>query len=108
MRVDCFGHAFGKADAVDGKRAAGGQGVLIRHLHDQRAGTPEFGMQQPDGIALRIVGAETVGADQFGQPVGDMGRRGLFRPHLVQDHRNATAGQLPGRFRPGETAADHM
>ena len=67
MAGDGGGDRVGKADAVDGQRAAGRQGVGVGHPHDQRAGAAHFLVQQADGVALLVVGAEAVGADQFGQ-----------------------------------------
>ena len=43
--------------------------------HDQAAERAHFLVEQADGIVLGIVGAETVGADHFGQPVAVVGRR---------------------------------
>ena len=70
MRFEPGGHGGGKAVAVDGQRAAGRHLVGVARRHDQRAGKPHLGMQQPDRIVLGVVGAEGVGADELGQAIG--------------------------------------
>ncbi len=61
-----------------------------------------------DGIAGRIVGAEGVGADEFGKAVGLVGIRAAHAAHFVQDDRHAGVGDLPGGFRAGKAAADDV
>lgn len=71
-------------------------------------------MQQADGVLLVIVGTEGIGADQFSQAIGLMGRRhfpAAFRrcaSHFRQADLETALGQLPGRFAPGEAAADNV
>ena len=65
-------------------------------------------VQQADGVVLRIVGAEGVGADQLGQAVGLVRLGAAHRPHLVQHHGHAGLGELPGRLAAGEAAADDV
>ena len=48
-------------------------------------------VQQADGVVLAIVGAERIGADQFGQAVGLVRLGAARRPHLVQHDRHAAA-----------------
>ena len=62
--------AAGKAVAVDRERAAGRHLVGVGGAHDQRAEPAHLLVQQADGVVLRVVGAERVGADQFGIAVG--------------------------------------
>ena len=97
-----------KSVAIHRQGAAGGHLVGVGRPHDQRAQPAHFGMQQPDSVVGGIVGAEGVGADQFGQAIGAMGLGHPDRAHLVQDHGNAGIGDLPGRFRAGEAGADDM
>ena len=59
-----------EAVAVHGERAAGRHLVRVAAGHDERAAAAHLGVQQPDGVVLPVVGAEGVGADQFGQAVG--------------------------------------
>ena len=97
-----------KAVAVDRERAAGRKLMAVAHLHDQRAGAPHLGVQQADGVRLRVVGAKGIGADELGE-VFRLVRRGHGRrPHLVQNDRNAGLGELPGGLRAGEAAADDV
>ena len=103
-RADLLGKGF----TVDGKRAAGGDTVRIRCRDDQGSQDTHLGMQDADRIALGIVGAEGVGADQLRQPVGLMGLRAAVGPHLVQDDGHLGACQLPGRLTARETTTNHM
>ena len=108
MRFEPGGDGIGKAVAVDGERAAGRHLVGVAGRHDQRAGKPHLGMQQADRIALGVVRAEGVGADEFGEAVGLVGVGAAHRAHFVQDDRHAGLGRLPGGFRAGEAAADDV
>ena len=103
-----FLHRRGEAVTVDGQRTACRQLVPVGRPHDQRAGAPHFLVQEADGIVLRIVGAEGIGADEFGQAVGEMGFGAAHRPHLVQHDGNAGGHKLPGRFAACEPATDDM
>ena len=75
MLVQRLGDGGGKSVAVDRQRAAGGNLVGVGGAHDQRAQPAHFGVQQPDRVVGGVVGAEGIGADQFGQAVGAMGFR---------------------------------
>ena len=68
MLVQRLGDGGGKPVAVDRQRAAGGHLVGVGRAHDQRAQPAHFGVQQADRVVGGIVGAEGIGADQFGQP----------------------------------------
>ena len=67
-----------------------------------------FGMQQPDRVVGGVVGAERIGADQFGEAVGAVRLGHPMRAHLVQHHADAGIGDLPGGFRAGEAGADDV
>jgi hypothetical protein len=56
----------------------------------------------------RVIGAETVGTDQFGQPVGLVRVGAMRSAHLMQDHGDAGLGDLPGGFGTGEAAANDV
>ena len=73
MVVQRLGDGGGKSVAVDRQRAAGRHLIGVGGAHDQRAQPAHFGMQQPDRIVGGIIGAERIGADQFGKAVGAMG-----------------------------------
>ena len=65
-------------------------------------------MQQADGVVGGVVGAERIGADEFGEAFGAVRLGHPQRAHLVQDDANARIGDLPGGFRAGEAAANDM
>ncbi len=98
----------GKAVAIDRQRAAGRHLVLVGRAQDQGVQPPHLLVQQADGVGLGIVGAEGVGADQFGQPVGLVRLGRSQRPHLVQHDGQSPAGDLPSGLAAGETAADDV
>ena len=104
----CGGDGGRKAITVHRQRAAGRDLVGVGRPHDQRVHGPHLGKQQADGIGACVVGAERVGADELGQPVGVVGIGAAHRAHLVQHDRNTGARQLPGGFRSGKTATDDV
>ena len=108
MVVQRLGDRGRKAVAIDRQRAAGGHLVGVGRAHDQRAQPAHFGMQQADRIVGGVVGAERIGADQFGEAVGAVRLGHPVRAHLVQHHADAGIGDLPGGFRAGEAGADDM
>ena len=76
--------------------------------HHQRVEPAHFGMQKADGAALGIVGAERIGADQFGELSGLVHGGRANGPHFVQHRWHAAARKLPGGLGTGEAAADDM
>ena len=66
------GDRGGKTVAIDGERAAGRQLVGIGGVHHQRAEPAHLGMQEADGAALGVIGAERVRTNQFGELSGLM------------------------------------
>ena len=108
LRRERFGHRRGEPLPVDRQRPARRQLVPVAHGQDQRAQPAHLLVQQAHGIAHGIVGAERVGADQLGQPVGLVRLGRAHGPHLVQHHGHAAPCQLPGGFAPGEATADDM
>ena len=103
-----FLHGGGEAVPVDRERAAGRQLVGVGRAHDQRAGAAHLLVDHADGVVLRIVGAEGIGADQLGQLVGQMGLGAAHRAHLVQHHGHARVRELPRRLAAREPAAHDM
>ena len=79
-----------------------------RLAHDEAAQRPHFLVDEADGVVVGIVAAETVRADQLGQPVGLVRLGHVEAAHLVQDDGHAGLGQLPGGLRAGKAAADDM
>ena len=65
----------GKSVAVDGERAAGRHLMGVRRAHDERAEPAHLGVQQADRVVILVVGAERIGADQFGIAIGLVRRR---------------------------------
>jgi hypothetical protein len=103
------GDAGGIAVAVDRQRRPGGNAMRVRLAHDQRPHRAHLLMEQADRIGLRIVRAEAVRADEFGEMVGLMRGGALARAaHLRQADAITRLGELPGGFRTGEAAADDM
>ena len=102
------GDLGGEGLAVDGERAAGGDGVAVGGGDDEAAGRPHLPVQQADGVLLVVVGAEGVRADELGQAVGLVGEGADHGAHLVQHDRHARLGDLPGGLGAGEAAADDV
>jgi len=101
--------SVGKMIAVDSQRRTGRQAMLVAFADDDRVEVAHFLMEQADGIFFRVIRAEAVGADQFGQLVGLVGRRHLAAPaHLGKAYFRSVFRQLPCCFRPGEPAAYDM
>jgi hypothetical protein len=46
--------------------------MLVGGAQDQRTALPHLLVQEPDGVALRVVRAKRVRADQLGQPGAEM------------------------------------
>ena len=97
-----------EGDAVDGERAAGGDGVAVGAGDDEAPGGAHLPVQEADGVLLVIVGAEGIAAHELGQRAGLVRGGADAGAHLVQDHRHAHLRRLPGGLRPGEAAADDM
>ena len=108
MRVERRRDGGGKALTVDGQGGAGRHLVGVGHAHDERAQPAHLLMQQADGVEFLVVGAERVGANQFGKRGGLVGRRHAQRAHLVKHHGKRARGDLPSCLRSGKSAADHV
>ena len=108
LGFDRSGYRIRKAVAIDRESAACGHLVAIGRRHDQRSGEPHFRMQNAHRTGGRIIRAKRIRADQFGKAIGLVGVGHALAAHFVEDHGNAAAGNLPGRFRAGETAADYV
>ena len=106
--LDCRGDRRRKALAINRQRTAGGHLMGVGSLHDQRAQLAHLGMQQPDRVMLRVVGAKRIGTHEFGQAGSLVDRGAVVRAHLMQDHGHAAVGDLPRRLAAGETPADDV
>ena len=108
MIVQRLGDGGGKPVAIDGESAAGRYLIGVGRAHDQRPKPPHLGMQQPDGIIGSVIGAERIGADEFGERIGAMRLGHPGGAHFVQNYVHASISELPGRLRAGEACADDM
>src|SRR5262249_46103165 len=81
--------------AVDGQGDAGRHLIGVGHAHDERAQAAHFLMQEPDGVEFFVVGAERVGADQFGKRGSLVGRSRAQRAHLMEHDGNSARSELP-------------
>ena len=104
----CGADRLRKTVPVDRERAARRHLVCVGGGEDDRGKAPHLFMQKADRRGLRVVGTERVGANEFRQAAGTMHLGGTLRPHFMQYRRHPGAGDLPGRFRAGKTAADDM
>ncbi len=98
----------GKFHAIDRERAARRHLVGVGRAHDQRPEPAHLFVQQADRVGVGGIGAEGIGADELGQAFRLVRGGHSDRPHLVQHDGHAAARDLPGRFGPGETAADDV
>ena len=108
MARETLRHLVGKAFAVDGERAACGKLVAVGGGKNERACPPHLLMQEADGVARPIVGAERVRADELGERAGLVRFRLPHGAHLVQHHWHAGRSELPGCLASGKAAADDM
>ncbi len=108
MRRDRRGDGARKPLAVHRQRTAGGELVGVGGGHHQRARQPHFGVEQAHGVQAGVVGAERIGADEFGEAAGPVRLGHAAWAHFMQHHAAAGVGGLPGRLASGETAADDV
>ena len=90
---------------VHGQRLARRDAARVGRAEDQGVEAPHLLVQEPHRVG-RLVRAEAVGADELRQPFARVRRREARRPHLVEAHRHAPAGQLPGGLAARQTTAD--
>ena len=69
----------------------------IGHADHQRSQPPEFLLQQT-GRTIAAQRTKAVAANQLGKVAAVVRRRTANRTHLHQPHRDASTGDLPGRF----------
>ena len=99
----------GEHVAVHRQRRSGGHFGLGRRRHHQRIELAHFVMEQADRVLFVVVGAEAVGADQFGQPRRLVrGAHVAAAAHFRQAHFQPAFRQLPCCFAAGQTAADDV
>src|SRR6185503_18510876 len=107
VRGQPLGDQRREAVAVDRQRAARRHRRGAGGGDHQRAEGLHLALEQA-GRVLRLVAAQRVAADELGEGGGRVRRRRPYRPHLVQHHRHAAAGELPGALAAGEAAAHHL
>ena len=69
---------------------------------------PHLAMQHANGVGRRVVRAEGIGADEFGEPAGPVRRGRVIRAHFVQNDRDPGLGRLPRSLRAGQPSADDV
>jgi len=99
---------LGEAVAVDGESAAGRHLMGVGRLDYERTERAHLAMQNADRIGRGVVGAEGVGADEFGETGGAVSGRHTGGAHLVQHDRDAGLRGLPRGLRAGQSSADHV
>src|SRR5690349_3180681 len=83
--------------------------MLVRRSHDQRSEDAHPLVKEAHGVMLRIVAAEAVGADHFGELVSMVSRRHLTTAaHFAETNAISGLGKLPRGFRTGEAAANDV
>ena len=97
---------FGEVFAADGQRAARGQRMAKGGLDDQAAHAEHFVLEDAQG-AVGHGAAHGVAANQFGQPVSDVGVGRPDGAHFVELDGHAAVGELPGRFTARQAAANN-
>ncbi len=108
MCCELLRHLGRKAIPIYGKRPAGRQLMAVGRPHDQRTRPAQLFMEEAHGIAFPVVGSKGIGADEFGAAICPVRLGHPDRPHLMQDHCDATVGSLPGSFGTGESAPDDV
>ena len=98
-------HPLREQCPVDRERASRGHPYRVGDPDDERVHPAHLFLEQAGGL-VEGVAAQAVGADELGQAVGLVHRRGLDRAHLVEVHADAAAGELPGGLAPGEPPAN--
>ena len=106
VRGDPLRGPAGEDGAVHGEHRAARHPRLVRHAEQQAAEQPQLGLEEAVRVG-RFDGLEGVAADQLGEQVGLVGRRGAPGAHLHQRDTHAAFGERPGGFATGEAAADH-
>ena len=103
MILEFFRHILAEGDAVDGQGPASRDAVRIGGIHDERAETAHFFLQEADGV-FNIRCPQGIAADEFCEIFRVMSRRRFDRPHFYEFYRDAAADELPGSFRSGQAA----
>jgi hypothetical protein len=77
-------------------------------MHDKRLQSTHLGMEEADRAALRVVRAERIRTDQFGQLRSFVDRRRAHWAHFVQDDPNTSARQLPSSLGASKSTPDDV
>ena len=95
--LDLLGNSGGEGVTVYRQGASRLHPVLIGAGHDEGVAAAQFLLQQSHRV-LQLIGAQGVGAHQLSKIGAVVGRSHFVGFHLMQAHRNAPVGQLPGRL----------
>lgn len=83
--------------------------MRVRDAHDQRIQRAHLLVKKSYRIVIGVVGAETIRADHFGEPIGLVCRSGgAAAPHLAESNTKSRVGELPGGLGSGEATADYL
>ena len=105
QRLHRLGDPAREEAAIHRQRAPRRDLHLVGDPDDERVHPPHLLLQEA-GRLIEGVAAQAVGAHELGEVGGLVDGRPAHRPHLVEVHAHAPAGQLPGRLAPGEPASD--
>ena len=108
MGFNRCGDCIGEPVPIHGQSTSGRHLMFVRAGNDDRIGNAHFLMQDTHGIGLGIIRSEGIGTYQFGQAVGLVCLGAAHRTHLMQNHRHAGIGSLPGSFCACHATADNM
>jgi hypothetical protein len=99
------GDVGAEAGAVHGQGFAGRYAGVVCGQHGQAAQGAQFVFQRAHS-AGRVIGAQRIGADQFGQVGVGVGRRKAQGLHFKQGAGHSGTGQGHGAFAAGQPSAD--
>ena len=106
VRADALRDLAGEGLTVHGKRAAGGDTVMICTGDHDGIKPPQLLLEQTDGIG-ELIAAQRVGADELRKVFRYVCGGHFLGFHLDQVHRDAAPGQLPRALASRQARADH-
>ena len=106
VRADALRDLAGEGLTVHGKRAAGGDTVMICTGDHDGIKPPQLLLEQTDGIG-ELIAAQRVGADELRKVFRYVCGGHFLGFHLDQVHRDAAPGQLPRALASRQARTDH-
>ena len=103
--LDLLGNGGGEGVTVYRQGASRLHPVLIGAGHDEGVAAAQLLLQQSHRV-LQLIGAQGVGAHQLSKIGAVVGRSHFVGFHLMQAHRDAPVGQLPGRLASCEASSN--